>query len=99
MPKLFNWGDKADDVIEESTTKVNLGKSSKAGDGLDTEGPGKVPNGNSKASTKPQHGYEISEKATGDVAKTGISGQPLNKNGTSPRTNSQVNKWNKEGRI
>ena len=33
---------------------------------------------------------------TGDVVKTGISGQPLNKNGTSPRANSQVNKWNKE---
>lgn len=27
--------------------------------------------------------------------KTGISGQKLNKNGTSPRANSQVNKWNK----
>jgi hypothetical protein len=32
--------------------------------------------------------------------KTGISGQRLNKNGTSPRANSQVNKWNKnEGSI
>ncbi|MCT1403712.1 hypothetical protein M4D81_32415 [Paenibacillus sp. p3-SID867] len=27
--------------------------------------------------------------------KTGISGRKLNKNGTSPRANSQVNKWNK----
>src|SRR5690554_6080630 len=27
--------------------------------------------------------------------KIGISGQPLNKNGTSPRANSQVNNWNK----
>ena len=45
-------------------------------------------------STKTQHGYEIFEKETGDVVKTGISGQPLNKNGTSPRANSQVNKWN-----
>lgn len=60
------------------------------------KGSSKAPHGNSKASTKPQHGYEISEKATGDVAKTGISGQPLNKDGTSPRANSQVNKWNKE---
>jgi len=28
--------------------------------------------------------------------KTGISGQDLNQNGTSPRANSQVNKWNDE---
>ncbi|QLG40407.1 hypothetical protein HW560_21370 [Paenibacillus sp. E222] len=28
--------------------------------------------------------------------KTGISGQRLNKNGTFPRANSQVNKWNKD---
>ncbi|MBM6617228.1 pre-toxin TG domain-containing protein, partial [Bacillus suaedaesalsae] len=61
-----------------------------------TKGTDNVPHGNSKNSTKPQHGYKISEKETGDVAKTGISGQPLNKNGTSPRANSQVNKWNKE---
>ncbi|ARU63977.1 hypothetical protein CBW65_19940 [Tumebacillus avium] len=52
--------------------------------------------GNSKASTKEQHGYEIFEKETGDVVKTGISGQKLNKNGSSPRANSQVNKWNKQ---
>ncbi|MDG0794001.1 hypothetical protein OMP38_26640 [Cohnella ginsengisoli] len=45
---------------------------------------------------KVQHGYEISEKSTGDVVKTGISGQKLNKNGTSPRANSQVNRWNKK---
>ncbi|OAS14692.1 polymorphic toxin-type HINT domain-containing protein [Paenibacillus oryzisoli] len=52
-------------------------------------------NGNSKASMKPQHGYEISETTTGKVAKTGISGQPLNKNGSSPRANQQINSWNK----
>ena len=52
--------------------------------------------GNSKASTKPQHGYEIFEKETGKVAKTGISGQPLTNGGTtSPRALSQVNKLNK----
>jgi RHS repeat-associated protein len=50
--------------------------------------------GNSKSSSKQQHGYEIFEKLTGKVNKTGISGQTLNKNGTSPRANSQVNKWN-----
>lgn len=51
--------------------------------------------GNSKTSTKPQHGYEIYNKETGDVVKTGISGQAINKNGTSPRANSQVNRLNK----
>ena len=50
--------------------------------------------GNSKASTNPQHGYEIYNTETGDVVKTGISGQKLNLNGTSPRANSQVNKLN-----
>ena len=57
---------------------------------------GKDVHGNSKLSTKPQHGYEIYNKETGEVVKTGISGQKLNKNGTSPRTNRQVNKFNKE---
>lgn len=56
----------------------------------------KACHGNSKASTKTQHGYEIYNTKTGGVAKTGISGQPLNKNGTSPRANQQVNKFNKE---
>jgi hypothetical protein len=50
--------------------------------------------GNAKASTIPQHRYEISDKS-GDVVKTGISGQPLNKDGTSPRANRQVNQLNK----
>lgn len=38
--------------------------------------------------------YEVFRTQSGDVAKTGISGQPLNQNGTSPRANSQVNSWN-----
>ena len=51
--------------------------------------------GNSRTSTKPQHGYEIYDTDTGDVVKTGISGQQLNLNGTSPRANSQVNRLNR----
>ena len=51
--------------------------------------------GNSKLSTKSQHGYEIYNRETGDVVKTGISGQKLNLNSTSPKANSQVNKLNK----
>lgn len=53
-------------------------------------------NGNSKQSTKAQHGYEIVDTKTNKVCKTGVSGCGLNKNGTSPRANSQANKWNKE---
>lgn len=52
--------------------------------------------GNSRLSTRPQHLYEIYDTRNGDVVKAGISGRPLNQNGTSPRANSQVNKWNRE---
>ena len=51
--------------------------------------------GNSKLSTKSQHGYEIYNTKTNDVVKTGISGQKLNLNGTSPRANAQVNAFNR----
>ena len=54
-------------------------------------------NGNSRNSQKPQHGYEIFDSQTGDVAKTGVSGQPLTVNGASPRASRQVNKFNSEG--
>ncbi|PEY99128.1 hypothetical protein CN326_23445 [Bacillus sp. AFS018417] len=50
---------------------------------------------NSKASKKRQHGYEIYDRYSGDVVKVGISGKKLNKNGTSPRANQQVNDWNR----
>ena len=45
--------------------------------------------GNSAASTKEQHMYMIQD-AEGNIKKIGISGQNLNKNGTSPRANSQL---------
>jgi hypothetical protein len=54
-----------------------------------------IPHGNSHASNKQQHGYEIYNTETGGVAKVGISGQPLNKNGSSPRANIQVNLYNR----
>jgi len=79
--KVAKIADKADEVsdVAKATLKSN-----------------DVPkvHGNSKLSTKPQHGYEIYNTETGDVVKTGISGQKLNLNGTSPRANSQVNKLN-----
>ena len=62
---------------------------------VDPKAPTQDVNGNSSASTKPQHGYEIYKTADGDVVKTGVSGQPKNVNGTSPRANRQVNKFNR----
>ena len=52
--------------------------------------------GNSKLSMKAQHVYKIYDKQQLIVAKIGISGTQLNKNGTSPRAMRQVNKWNRE---
>lgn len=54
-----------------------------------------IPHGNSHASNKQQHGYEIYKIKTGEVVKVRISGQPLNKNGSSPRANIQVNFHNR----
>lgn len=57
-------------------------------------GSGKV-HGNSHASKNPNHVYVIVDTKTGRMMKPGISGRPLNKNGTSPRANQQVNALNK----
>ena len=54
-----------------------------------------VVNGNSKASKKAQHLYEVFDQSTGEVVKTGISGGKITKKGKSYRANKQVNKWNK----
>jgi RHS repeat-associated protein len=51
--------------------------------------------GNSAASAKPQHRYEIVDTKTGGVHKTGVSGQKINQDGSSPRANRQVNQMNK----
>jgi hypothetical protein len=48
------------------------------------------PHKNSLLSTSPQHVYEIFNISTGETYKFGISGNPLNKRGESPRANSQV---------
>lgn len=52
--------------------------------------------GNSKRSMRKHHGYKIIDKKTGKIVKIGISGGRLNKNGSSRRANSQVNKWNRQ---
>ncbi|MDF7821797.1 hypothetical protein P1X15_29540 [Runella sp. MFBS21] len=41
--------------------------------------------GNRKTSNNIHHGYEIRNKKTKELQEYGISGQPLNKNGKSPR--------------
>ena len=89
----------AQEVLDEALDYATGGASSltkvTTGPGWYCDAPKKAVHGNSKLSTKPQHGYEIYNKNTGDVVKTGISGSPLNKNGTSRRANIQVNKLNK----
>jgi RHS repeat-associated protein len=59
----------------------------------------KAVNGNSKASSKAQHVYEIyktGKNGTEEVVKTGISGGKVSKKaGESYRATSQANKWNK----
>ena len=51
--------------------------------------------GNSSASTRAQHVYEIVENETNTVRKTGISGGKISKTGNSYRATRQVNKLNK----
>ncbi len=52
--------------------------------------------GNSRHSTKAQHGYEILDTKTGEIVKTGVSGGKRTATGGSRRANSQANRWNKE---
>ena len=56
----------------------------------------KVVHGNSKASTKAQHAYDIFDKDTGKRVKTGVSSGRIRKDGKSSRAESQVRKWNEE---
>ncbi len=56
----------------------------------------KTVHGNDKRSIKPQHIYKIFDFVDWVIYKFGISGSKLNKDGSSPRANSQVNQKNKE---
>jgi len=56
----------------------------------------KVVHGNSKLSTKAQHAYDIINKETGKIVKTGVSGGRILRNGKSARAETQVYKWNKD---
>lgn len=52
--------------------------------------------GNSRLSTRAQHGYEIVDTTTGEVVKTGVSGGARTASGGSVRANRQANAWNRE---
>ena len=54
----------------------------------------KKPHGNSKKSQRLHHLYEIIDSKNNDVYKYGISGDPLNEDGSSPRANEQVSLFN-----
>jgi len=58
--------------------------------------PNTEPHRNSLNSTAPNHVYVIVDQ-NGNLVKVGISGQPLNQNGTSPRANPQVAEFNRQG--
>ncbi|PKW29040.1 DUF6443 domain-containing protein [Flavobacterium lindanitolerans] len=79
--RLFSVGSKTS-VAESTVTNNSVAVS-------------KPVNGNSKASTKAQHLYEIYETSNSNVVKTGVSGGKVSKAGKSYRATSQVNKLNK----
>lgn len=56
----------------------------------------KAVHGNSKVSTRAQHAYDIFEKGTGKIVKTGVSSGKIRKDGKSYRAESQVRKWNRQ---
>jgi len=56
----------------------------------------KIVHGNSKASTKAQHAYDIIEIQTGKRVKTGVSGGKIRKDGKSYRAEQQVRALNKK---
>lgn len=94
-----NWGDaliSSVGIIPYAGDLAKAGKIEKDVKILDKAIDGaKAINGNSKASTKAQHVYEITEKASDKVVKTGISGGKVSKADKSYRATNQVNKLNK----
>ena len=100
IPGGVGAGLKATRVAEKSVDAIKaadkVGDAAKAGEKL-TQKASKFVHGNSAASTKAQHAYDISEKGTDKIVKTGVSGGPIRKkDGKSVRAEKQVRKWNKE---
>ena len=97
--KNGNWGSALLSGMGVIPYVGDIGKVGKVGKHLKTiekaiDGA-KAVHGNSKASTKAQHVYEIFETATDNVVKTGISGGKVSNADKSYRATSQVNKMNK----
>jgi hypothetical protein len=61
---------------------------------LDNVAPDKPTHGNRLDSPDPNHVYVIVDTKTGELVKPGVSGQTLNRNGTSPRANRQLGDLN-----
>ena len=90
-------GKVADKAIDAGTASKAVRNVAKQGD-VAKQGAknASAAHGNSKASEKAQHLYEIIDLETDKTVKTGISGGKKTKGGKSYRANRQVNKWNKE---
>ncbi|MBD5323957.1 MAG: hypothetical protein HDS02_03870, partial [Bacteroides sp.] len=56
----------------------------------------KIVHGNSKASARAQHWYDIINKSNNEKVKIGVSGGKISKKGKSYRAERQVRKWNRE---
>lgn len=72
-----------------STGSSDAGQSAQQTPEQNTNSQTNSAHGNSRKSNNTQHGYEIKDKK-GEIVDQGISGQPLNKNGTSPRAQQKI---------
>lgn len=84
-------GARAADKVVDAATEID-----KAVDAVNTTRALKAVHGNSKASTKAQHAYDVINTESGKIVKTGVSGGKIRKDGKSYRAERQVRKWNKE---
>ena len=87
--------DKAVDAVRASDKAVDAARTSDKGGGF-VETFKEYVHGNSKASTKAQHSYDIIDTETGKVVKVGVSGGKVRRDGKSYRAEAQVRAWNKE---
>jgi len=90
---IVEGGEKLLQAGAEDATKAAGTKVVEAPKPVESPAPGaesaKKVHGNSDQSQNAQHVYELPDKS-GGTQKYGISGKPLNKDGSSPRANAQV---------
>jgi len=94
----------SNEVAENANSAVPTGQSAAAPAVTNTPPPAgasvKDPHGNALTSTKTQHLYTIHDAQTPGIPyKTGVSGQPLLKNGASTRANRQISKLNRDNPV